>query len=88
MDANPARQIEELKKHVYDLERDIEAMKEAAVRDEGLIRQLGVEIAFVEEQHAQTSARKSNLMRDWLSDQTVKWKLRCQVRENGHEPTS
>ena len=69
-----------------DLERDVEAMKEAAVRDGAMLSQLSLEIDFMKEQHAQTSARKSNLMRDWLKDQTTKWKLRCQIRETGHEP--
>lgn len=44
------------------------------------------ELDFVREQHAQTLARKSNVMQDWLADQKTKWQLRCQLREHGHEP--
>lgn len=59
-----------------------EALRTEVETNLGLI----AELDFVKEQHAQTLARKSNVMQDWLKDQTTKWKLRCQLRENGHEP--
>lgn len=76
----------DFEERVDDLEHDIEEMQAAATRDEEVIRQLSLELDFVKEQHAQTSARKSNLMRDWLADQRTKWRLRCQLRGHGYEP--
>ena len=79
--------------HVYDLEKEVEDLKSAAVRDETVISGLLVELEFVRGQQTQTLARKSNVMQDWLVDQTTKHKLRCQIRalrgqieEAGHEP--
>ena len=65
---------------------DCIAKEDVALRDEEVIRGLTKELDFVKEQHAQTSARKSNLMRDWLADRTTIWSLRCQIRELGGEP--
>lgn len=53
-----------------------------------VIEQLTAEIAFLEERHALTAARKSDLMQDWLADQAVKNFLRCQLRRAGLEPTA
>jgi len=44
------------------------------------------EIAFIESSHQLTTARKSNLMRDWLTDQGIKHSLRCQLRRAGLVP--
>ncbi|KKK71827.1 hypothetical protein LCGC14_2910010 [marine sediment metagenome] len=44
------------------------------------------EIAFIQESHQLTTARKSNLMRDWLTDQGIKHSLRCQLRRAGLVP--
>lgn len=52
------------------------------------VDQLISEIAFLEERHALTSARKSDLMQDWLSDQAVKNSLRCQLRRLGYDPSA
>ena len=71
--------------HVHDLEKEVDELKETRDRDREVIRGLLKELEFAKEQHAQTLARKSNVMQDWLADQT-KWKLRCQLREAGHEP--
>ncbi len=59
-----------------------EAARAAAETIEGLIR----EIEHLKDMHTQTLARKSNVMQDWLRDQTLKWKLRCQIREAGCDP--
>ncbi len=59
-----------------------EAARTAAETIEGL----GRELAHLKDMHTQTLARKSNVMQDWLRDQTLKWKLRCQIREAGNEP--
>ena len=60
--------------------------EEAARRDGEEIIGLTAELDFAREQHAQTLARKSNLMQDWLADRTTIWKLRCQIRGLDHEP--
>lgn len=61
--------------------------KDDKIRSHELVlNQMGVEIDHLKAAHAQTLARKSNVMRDWLNDQTRLWKLRCQIRELGHDP--
>ncbi len=71
---------------VNALEKEVEQLREATRTGSESLIGLQKELDFVKGQHAQTLARKSNLMRDWLADQTTKWKLRCQIRGAGDEP--
>ncbi len=48
---------------------------------------LHAELGHVREMHAVTMERKSVVFQDWLADRTMIWKLRCQIRELGSEPT-
>jgi len=50
------------------------------------VAQFAEEIAFLKEVHQLTVERKSDLMRDWLTDQGIKHSLRCQLRRAGLEP--
>lgn len=50
------------------------------------VAQFAEEIAFLEERHVLTAARKSDLMRDWLADQARLHQLRCQIRGAGGVP--
>lgn len=60
----------------------VEVMAESAKK----VGQLQREIVFLEEQHKLTVERKSNLMRDWLADQSRLNKLRCQLLGADLEP--
>ena len=62
--------------------------EERQVEYSNKIAQFEKEIAFLEERHQLTAARKSDLMQDWLADQAVKNALRCQLQRGGLVPVA
>ncbi len=69
-----------------DLERNVDRLEDVIASNKKVAEQMGDEIDYLQAAHAQTLARKGNLMRDWLADQMMKHKLRCQIRGLGGEP--
>ncbi len=78
--------MSDYQKQTSDLEKEVEQLRAASQTGSEALIGLTQELEHSEASHAVTRARKSVIFQDWLADRTTIWKLRCQLREHGHEP--